>query len=433
LNHWIDKKELGRIITENYIHALITFPQETSDQVPAVPSIEFTDELTIHRASKAEFFDKPLPPAATALILYTSGSTGQSKPVLLSEDSLIYMIDHLIERLDLNSSTTATITLPIFHTMALITQFLPTFFAGGRSIIVNTELSTGKLYRLISSSEGTFVALISDMLKYCKEEKEKRQMPAATKVKILQLAGGHINAKHLELAREIFPNATIYKGYGLTEAIRVAMISSDDPLFLEDSAGYPLPGQKISIRDEKGNELPVGEQGEIHVKGPNLMIGYEGDVPSTFTSDGFLATGDFGLVSPEGLVIIKGRHDDVFKSNGRKIAAREVEQIAIELPEILRARCISVECSQKGLRPILLVEINRDTVDCESKVWKNELVTLLKNKLDAFKVPRDVVVTTLPQLANGKIDQNTTSMIWDHKAAFQYLGKATFGCHFHSF
>jgi acyl-CoA synthetase (AMP-forming)/AMP-acid ligase II len=433
LNHWTDKKELSRIVTENHIHSLLTFPQESSDQLPAVPVIEFTDELSIFKSTNPGLLDKPLPAASTALILYTSGSTGQSKPVLLSEESLMYMIDHLIERLNLNSSTVATITLPIFHTMALITQFFPTFFAGGRSIIVNTELSTGKLYRLISSSGGTFIALISDMLKYCKEEKEKRNMEPAKDVKLLQLAGGHISTSHLELAREIFPNAVIYKGYGLTEAIRVAMISSDHPLFLEDSAGFALPGQQISIRDELGVELPRGEDGEIHVKGPNLMIGYEGDVPSRFTADGYLSTGDFGLLSPDGLVVIRGRRDDVFKSNGRKIAAREIEEIAIELPEILRAKCLSVECPQKGLRPILLVEIDRDTVDCESKIWKDDLVTLLKVRLDAFKVPKDVVVTMLPQLANGKLDQSATSAIWGKKETFQYLGKATFGCHFHSF
>lgn len=433
LNHWTSKRELGRIIAHHDIHGLITFASESPDPLLTIPKVELDDELKIKTSTKVALFSKPVAPAEAALILFTSGSTGFAKAVTLSEDSLIYMVDHLIERLNLGPASIATITLPIFHTMALITQFLPTFFAGGHSVIINTEMSTGKLYRLIESTRGTFVALISDMLKYCKDEMEKRQLPLASEVKVVQLAGGHINATHIELARDIFPNATIYKGYGLTEGIRVAMISSDDPHFWRDTAGYPLPGQEISVRDPNGVVLANGECGEIHVKGPNLMLGYDGDIPSPFTSDGFLATGDFGFVTEEGYIVIQGRRDHVFKSNGRKIAAREIEEIAIELPQVLKGKCIPVSCPQKGLRPVLLVEIDKDNVDCESKVWKNALVTLLKERLEAFKVPKDVVVTTLPQLANGKIDHASSTAIWSKRAAFHYLGKATFGCHFHSF
>ncbi|MEZ4741440.1 MAG: class I adenylate-forming enzyme family protein [Bdellovibrionota bacterium] len=437
LNHWVNEKSLEDIIIENDLHAIVTYPHSHKRNMPSlspIPHIELNqsfDIVEVNNRKTEEYFKKPLPETNTALILYTSGSTGKSKGVKISEESLSYMVDLLIDKLSLDETTTATITLPIFHTMALITQFLPTFFAGGKSIIINTELCTGKWYRLIQQSSGTFTALISDMLKYCKDEKVKRNLPAAEKVKLLQLAGGHISAKHLELARELFPNALIYKGYGLTEAIRVTMISSDDPHFDKDSAGYPLPGQEVNIRDEHGNNLPHEAIGEIHVKGPNLMLGYEAGIPSQITEDGFLATGDYGYVSKEGLLVIQGRKDHVFKSNGRKIAPKEIEQYAIELSSVLKAKCVAVPCEQKGLKPILLIEVDRENIELHAKEWKNELIRNLKSKLEPYKVPKQIVVTDIPKLANGKMDHPKAEKLWKRQDKFSYIGKAAFGCHFH--
>ena len=167
-----------------------------------------------------------LPHPETGIILFTSGSLGEPKAVQLGRTGLLYLVDSLIEYFQLGRETQATITLPIFHTMALNTQFFPTFLAGGVCEFINTELSMGKLYRHISNSNGNFIALIGDMLKFCLEEKQKRNLTPAYNVQNIQLSGGITRQEHLEWASELFPNARIHKGFGLTECIRISMISS---------------------------------------------------------------------------------------------------------------------------------------------------------------------------------------------------------------
>ncbi len=190
----------------------------------------------------------PLPPDDVALILYTSGSSGEPKGVRLSETALLYNVDTLQKYQGFDSSTIAAVSLPICHTMALNTQFLPTFLAGGKSVFFDATLNLDRIFKGILESKATSVALISHLIKLCEEERRRRHLPAAETVRQVTLAGGVIRPHHLASARELFPNAVVYKGYGLTEAIRVSMIDSRDPAFLENTAGHPLPGQVLQVR-----------------------------------------------------------------------------------------------------------------------------------------------------------------------------------------
>ena len=198
-----------------------------------------------------------LPPEA-GLVLRTSGSSGTPKSVVLSAEGLSYVIDDLIRRFALDDQTVAAVTLPLHHTMGLNTHFLPTLLAGGRSVIFASGLRLGRTFRDFLDSGATFVSLVSDLLHVCLSEKRQRGLAAATAVTEMQLAGGMILAEHLKICRELFPNARLHKGYGLTEAIRVAMIDSDDPRFQDAGAGYVLSGQEVIIRDRQGRRAEPG-------------------------------------------------------------------------------------------------------------------------------------------------------------------------------
>ncbi len=388
-------------------------------------------------ASGAASVIPPLPHPDTALILSTSGSTGDPKSVLLSRRGLAAIVDDLIARFGLGPSTVAAVTLPLHHTMALNTQYLPTLLAGGRSVFFASPLSLGRTYRDLLGCGATFVSLVSELLAPCRLERERRGLGPAVAVTEMQLSGGVIHGEHLAIARELFPNARLHKGYGLTEAIRVAMIDSRDPRFAESAAGLPLPGQEVTIRDDDGAVLPAGGRGRIWVRGPNVMLGYDGDGagaaaaldPGGSDRDRALDTGDLGYLTADGRVVVEGRGDGVFKSYGRRIAAAEIERAALACPRVTAALCIAVPCPVRGMRPVLFVEA--PAVPGRPPAVCSALEAALKGALEAYKVPREIVlVEALPRSAAGKASRRTLERLWREGPPLADLGRGPLGCRF---
>lgn len=358
---------------------------------------------------------RPLSDPKVGLVLFTSGSTGEPKAVQLTHEGLLYTVDYLTKFLNLNRETTAGITLPISHTMALNTQFLPTFLAGGRSVFMNSDLDKTKAFTLIESSESTFLTVIGDILFLYEKEMQLRKLKPVTHVEHVQMAGGVIREKHLRLAQKLFPNAKIYKGYGLTEVIRTAMIGSDHPQFFTDAVGALLPQQDIEVRSEENKILARGQAGQIFIKGPSLMMGYQ-DESAPFCDRGFLATGDLGFIDSQGLLHIQGRNDEIFKTLGKKVSAVEIEKTVLALELIEAAKCIRVPCDRKGYKPVLFVQPQH-----QSKEDKDHEISLAVRKhlskyLETYKVPTDVVIIDkMPKLANQKINRKAVYDLWQEQ------------------
>lgn len=366
----------------------------------------------------------PLPPPGAALILHTSGSTGEPKAVVLPWEGLAGVIDFLIGHFGLGEETVAAVTLPLHHTMALNTQLLPTLLAGGRSVVLDTGPSLGRTYRDLLASGATFVSLVGEMLRPCLLEKERRGLEPAAAVTEMQVSGSMIHCEHLTAARELFPNARLHKGYGLTEAIRVTMIDSRHPRFDEAAAGFPLPGQEVIVRDERGRTLPAGARGRVCVRGL-VMLGYEGEGEQPFR-DGFLETGDQGYLTGDGRLVLEGRVDGIFKSYGRRIATAEIERAALRHPGVAAARCIAVPCPVRGMRPVLFVEPEES-----AEGLPRELEAALKRGLEGYKVPREIVlVEALPRSAAGKIAAAELERLWREGEPLAELGRGPLGCRF---
>lgn len=301
-------------------------------------------------------------PAGTGLILFTSGSTGAPKGVCVPANGILKTAEFLIPYFNLDSQTRTPILLPICHSMGLNTQFIPTVLAGGHCTFVNSRLSMNKIYRNILEQNATFVSLIGEILSTCWEEKRRRTLPAAASVRHIQLAGGMISPRHLKFAKELFPNAVIHKGYGLTEAIRVTMLNSNDPLFETGAVGKALPFVEIQIRDQNGVVLPISEVGEVYVRGCNTLLGITGTSQKVLTSDGFLATGDLGSLNETGHLSITGRKDSLFKIVGHRVSGSEIERVALESSTLIRnAKCMTLEDDRTGrMRIVLLLEVLKD-------------------------------------------------------------------------
>ncbi len=379
----------------------------------------------------------PLPRAGTALILYTSGSMGEPKGVELSESGLLYATDLLIRHFGLSRDSVAPVILPICHSMAMNTQFLPTFFAGGRCVFYQSAYSLGRVFRNIDQSEGDFVALIGEILRLCWEERKRRNLPANERVKHIQLAGGIIRADHLKMARELFPNAVVHKGYGLTEGIRVSMISSLDPNFMSDNAGYVLPEQEIEVRSSSGRELPPGTLGHIWLRGPNVMLGYD-NMPEhpagLFSEDGFMKTGDMGMLTIDNRLIIQGRSDSIFKVQGKRVSAKEIEKAAMDSSAHVRdVKVLPMDDEKTGPRPVLFLEITPEQEKAfMAEAVKEEFERMFKEKiLNKSSLPKDVfILNSFPRTYNGKLKSATLAKVWSNKEKALDLGTSALGFSF---
>lgn len=346
--------------------------------------------------------------AGTAMILYTSGSMGEPKGVEVPERGILETCDTLIDRFALGTHTRAPILLPVCHSMAINTQFLPTFLAGGVAEFFKSQSCLNRIYRKLLASEGDFIALIGEMLRICWDEHARRGLPPHVHARHVQLAGGQITAEHLRMARELFPNARIHKGYGLTEAIRVSMIDDRDPLFFERVAGRALPGVKIEIRDPEGSVLPPGELGQIHVRSSSVLLGYSGQPHSPVGHDGFLPTGDLGRLDADGILRVEGRADGVFKVNGEKVSALEIETLAREsAPHVRDVKCLPIvpESESARARVVLFLEIESDQQEEFLSRESAQFERAFRKRLEMHKyIPREIVVLNrFPRTPNGKL------------------------------
>ncbi len=334
----------------------------------------------------------------TFAVLYTSGSTGDSKPIPVPAEGIEITADYLNSYFKLTDKDVATVVLPICFSMSLNTQFIPTLLLGARSIFINSRLNYMKLYSLILESQGTSLALIGDVLQTCWEQRKKKNLPSAVHVKHVQLAGGPVLPEYVKMAQELFPNAIIYKGYGLTEAIRVAMIDSRDPDFTTNCVGHPLPFVQLKIE---------GDQGEIYVKGPNVMVGHENE---------FFPTGDFGYLNEAGQLIVLGRRDGVFKISGQRIAGSIFENLALQFSQLVKsAKCLAVY-DKKRLTQKIVLFLEIEPLKSVFEIHKNDIFRDFENKLKAHSFyPKDIVLLNrFPRTSNGKIKLSELQMLWQN-------------------
>lgn len=345
-------------------------------------------------------------PAQPALIVFTSGTSGFPKGVVVSDDNLRFSCHAIAEYLDYQSQRSAAVALPLHYSYALISQLLCQLSIGG-SIRIFSDLRNPLKFAATVNREAlrTFCGVPSTYHALVMFHALKAlSMPS---VHVLCSAGAAMEASQFRAVREIFPNARFFNNYGMTEASpRIAYIRDDDPRFEEATCGRPMKGVDVRIIDpETERELSDGERGMLVVRGPNVTSGYLNDLDQTtraFTADGFLKSGDMAYVD-DGYIFILGRYDDVFNSGGEKIAPLEIERVLNDCPGVALSAVIGAPDPQRGFVPVAFVKTSRD-------ITRREIVCFLNEHLTQSKIPhRYYRVSDLPMTANGKLQRNRLS------------------------
>lgn len=344
-------------------------------------------------------------PDDTTCLLYTSGTTGNPKGVMLSHYNLISNAVSAQSLFAITEEDVFLCVLPMFHTFSwLATTLLPILM--GSKIVIISHLTPPKPWLHLMGREGVTVMagvpqLFSVLAKEAKGLKRLYLQYWAFRRARMVVSGAAPMPKNTFEQFKKNLGITLLEGYGLTETSPVISINTVENNRL-GSVGQPMPGIKVAIIDETGSHLPVGGEGEICVKGPNVTKGYYNNEPATrdlFTADGWMRTGDVGVLDEDGFIYIRDRLKDMIIVKGLKVFSAQVEAVLLNHPALAEVAVIGVpeESGNETIKAFcVLKEGSQDA--------KADIKKFIKENLDPYKRPRDVeFVDSLPKNALNKI------------------------------
>lgn len=332
-----------------------------------------------------------------ALILYTSGTTGKPKGVMLTHDNLYANARDVGHYLGISGEDRVVTTLPMFHVFCLTVAMNAPLIQGG-TLLIMPQFSPAEVTRVIKQYEATMFAGVPTMFNFL------YQYPGATKEDMqsvrLWISGGSSLPVALLHDFEAKYDVKIREGYGLSEASPVTCFNPIDRPNKAGSIGLNIVNVTNRIVDPDGNDVPVGQVGELIVKGPNVMKGYYKMPEATAAAlkDGWLHTGDLARQDEEGYFYIVDRKKEVIIVGGFNVYPREVEEVLYNHPLIAEAAAVGMPDPEQG--EVVMSYI----VKTDDALTEEEVLAYCREHLAKYKVPRRVVfLEELPKNTTGKI------------------------------
>lgn len=330
----------------------------------------------------------------TALIMFTSGSTGEPKGVMLSFDNLYHSAMSTDSLIDQTYHDRWLASLPFYHIggFSIITRAL---FAGAE-IILPESLKPNDIANSIAKHKPTLASLVPTQLDALIEQMDKPNPEMRT----IFLGGGPIDKN---LARKaINKNWPIVKVYGSTETCSMIAAASFDDLRTNPAIGAkPMTGNKIVILDIEGELLEQNKKGEVAIASKSLMKGYYNNDSATkekFHDEYYLAS-DYGYINDEGRLNIEGRIDDIIISGGENINPKEIEKALLKHPEVNEVVVLKSKDEKWGEVPVAVVVLN-------NPITKIHLWNFLSQHLSSFKVPKEIfILNEIPKNEMGKVNK----------------------------
>ncbi|WP_067272174.1 SDR family NAD(P)-dependent oxidoreductase [Mitsuaria sp. 7] len=337
-----------------------------------------------------------------ALLQYTGGTTGISKGAELTHGNLIANLLQMRAMLGgaiTPGAETILTALPLYHIFALTVNLLTFASLGARNVLVANPRDADALSRGFTHEAVTVVTgvntLFSTLLALPQVSDEHLR-----RVK-LAIGGGAAVQRATSERWYARSGRHILEGYGLSETAPVLTVNSFAQLRFSGTVGLPVPSTDLRIADAAGRPLPFGEQGEICVKGPQVMRGYWRQPQANegaFTQDGYFRTGDIGILDEQGLLRICDRQKDMVLVSGFNVYPNEVEGVIAAMPGVAGCAVTGVPDEKTG-EAVRAFVVRRDPALSE-----DEVLTFCRGQLAAYKVPRRVVfMASLPTSSVGKV------------------------------
>ena len=363
-------------------------------------SIRFSD--VISRGASLTLDPVDVGPEDVAFLQYTGGTTGVAKGAVLTHRNLvantIQVVSWMPELEKLEDSVVIT-ALPLYHIFALTSNCLVFTYVGGMNVLITDPRNMKAFVEELSKVKFSFITGVNTLFNGLLNTPGFDQLDFSS-LKIALGGGMAVQAAVSERWRQL-TGRDLCQGWGLTETSPVATANRPDETSFTGSIGYPLPSTELSIRDDDGRELAVGQVGEICVRGPQVMRGYwnrPDETDKVMLPGGWLRTGDVGRMDEKGLTYIEDRKKDLILVSGFNVYPNEVEGVVAKMPEVLEVAAVAQDDPRSG-EVVALFVVRKDP-----SLTKEQIVAFCKKELTGYKVPRAVYFKDeLPKTNVGKI------------------------------
>jgi len=370
-----------------------------------VPAYNLPDAYSLNSVLSAGAKEKFSPVEPTkddiAVLQYTGGTTGVAKGAMLTHGNLVANVLQVRPMLENNVEEGKEIIiapLPLYHIYSFTLNCGVMLAAGGHNILIpNPRDLDGFVDELKKHKFTTFLGLNTLFVGLCNHEGFRKLDFSAFK---MTASGGMALTKAAAEKWEKVTGCVISEGYGMTETSPVVSFNPQSAIQI-GSIGLPVCNTQVKILGEDGQEMPIGEPGELCVKGPQVMRGYwqrPEETQKSFTEEGFLRTGDVALIQEDGYLRIVDRKKDMIIVSGFNVFPNEVEDVVSSHPKVLECAAVGVPDDKSG-EAVKVFLVASDT-----SVTEAELKAFCKENLTGYKVPKFFEFRTeLPKTNVGKI------------------------------
>lgn len=353
----------------------------------------FTDLKNKTSGSFEEFHSKP---ETSALLLYTSGTTGFPKGALLSHSMIFWNSINTTFRLNLTQDDSAVIFLPLFHTGGW-NVFSTPFFHRGAKIILMKKFEADQVLQLTSKQNCTLLFGVPTTMEMMARSSIFGDIDLKN-VRYAIVGGEPMSLEAIQIWNE--KGVPVRQGYGLTEfGPNVFSLNEEDAVRKMGSIGFPNFYIEVKVIDDKGKELGAEQIGELCLKGPMMMSGYwrNSKATSETIQDGWLRTGDLVRKDSEGYFYVVGRKKEMFISGGENVYPAEIEKVIRQIPSVKEVAVIGIKDPKWG-------EVGRAFVVSDPEISESTVIEHCLLNLAKFKVPKSVaLMKELPKGDSGKI------------------------------
>ncbi len=343
-----------------------------------------------------------VPPVAEepALILHTSGSTGRPKRVPLGHANLRISAGNVARTYALGPTDVSLCVMPLFHVHGLVASTLATLSTGG-TVVVPAKFTPLSFWRIARDHGATWYSAVPTIHQLLLARADRAARPAgAERLRFIRSCSASLPPQVMHDLEAAF-GAPVLEAYGMTEAAHQMASNPLPPAARKPGSVGAGTGIHISIMDETGRHLPVGDRGEVVIKGPNVITGYESNPEANATSfvDGWFRTGDQGVLDGDGYLTLVGRLKEMINRGGEKISPREIDEVLLAHPAVAEAVCFGVPHPTWG-EEVAAAVVLREAASA------SDLLAFCKERLADFKRPKQIHITdAIPRTATGKIQR----------------------------
>jgi acyl-CoA synthetase (AMP-forming)/AMP-acid ligase II len=346
-------------------------------------------------------------PNDLAALIYTSGSTGFPKGVMMTHQSMVFTSWSLIEYLRLTEDERIMLVLPLAFDYGLY-QLIMSTTIGGTLIIEQSFNFPPTIFRQIEFLKPTVFPGVPSIYAVMIAMHKKTGITFDSIKKVTNTAAA-LPEEFVADLKKIFPNALIFKMYGLTECKRVCYLEPELNDEKPHSVGKAIPGTEVFLLSPEGNRVAPGGTGILHVRGPHVMAGYWNNEelsnkmlkPGLIPGERILCAHDLFKMDEDGFLYFLGRNDDIIKTRGEKVSPVEVENAIYKIDGIKEVAVIGIPDITLGESIIAFITVYEKVTPLEKEIQRE-----CRTQLEPFMVPQKIVLLPeMPKSSNGKIDK----------------------------